>query len=222
MVRKEGEGIKDYNIDEVDSVTGLVNQMGGVGFQASNLSSSVDIIKRMKQEGCKIFLSFTANMLASGLRGCIVDLIRKGYVNAVLTTGGSIDHDIIRSYDEYLLGGFDLDDGELHSKGINRLGNILVPTERYETLEKIIQPWFEEYYTQEGKIVTPSQLISFLSSKIDKEDSFLYHCHKNNIPVFSPGITDSAVGLQLYFFKQDHKDFYVDVVGDLEPAINLA
>ncbi|MFH1721094.1 MAG: deoxyhypusine synthase [Candidatus Altiarchaeota archaeon] len=217
-------------MDEVKDVSGLDNLpmndladgLAAAGFQASNLVLAKDLLKTMKRENCKIFLSFTANMIASGLRGCVVDLIKKGYVDAIITTGGSIDHDIIRANAPYLIGDFNLNDVDLHKKNINRLGNILIPNDRYELLEKILLTQFKEYYETIGKQTTPSKLISFLSSKIEDKNSFLFQCHKHNIPVFCPGITDAAVGLQLYFFTQDHKDFVVDVAGDLAPAIDLA
>jgi len=214
-----GGEVKDYPQNRDAAALNLVEEMESCGFQATHLKKAVDLLREMKEKDSTIFLSFTANMVASGLRGTFVELIKKGYVDAIVTTGGSIDHDIIRTKAPYLLGDFELDDSKLHSKQINRIGNILVPTDRYQILEEILQPQFKELYEKE-KVVTPSQLISFLASKITDEKSFLYQCNKRGIPVFCPGITDAAVGLQLYFFKQKHKDFVVDVAGDLAPAID--
>lgn len=228
MGRVDEDAIKDVSLIKNAPIENILAAYRNMGFQASHMAQAVDLLKTMREEGCSIFLSVTANLIASGVRGCVVDLIRKGYVDAVVTTGGAIDHDIIRSRAPYLLGDFSLDDVELHEKAINRLGNILVPTQRYQLLEELLQPLYTEYYTTIGRTTTPSKLIDFLGSKIESpgcdhpEESFLYHCHKKNIPVFCPGYTDAAVGLQLYFFKQDHKDFILDVAGDLAPAIDLA
>ena len=46
------------------------------------------------------------------------------------------------------------------------------------------------------------------------ETSILYWAAKHNIPVFVPGITDGAVGYQLWFFSQDHKDFRINLLKD--------
>jgi len=46
-----------------------------------------------------------------------------------------------------------------------------------------------------------------------KDDTILYWAWKNKIPVFIPGITDGAVGSQLWQFSQNH-DFKVDVLAD--------
>jgi len=190
------------------------------GFQATHLSRAVEIIKRMKKEKATVFFAFTANMMASGLRGLFTELARKKFIDVVITTGGSIDHDLIRSYSEYNLGDFNLDDKELHEKGINRIGNILVPNKCYEILEEKMKPIFQKF-SDERKIVSPSELIQEIGNSIQNKNSFLYWCSRNKIPVFSPGITDSAIGLQTYFFKQSHQ-FMIDVTGDMKTLANLA
>jgi len=192
----------------------LVGSYETTGFQATNLARAVKIIKRMKKEKATIFLSFTANMVATGLRGIFADLCRRKFIDGVITTGGSLDHDIIRSYSDYSIGDFSMDDSLLYKKGINRLGNILIPNSRYELLEKKIQSLLKKIYNKK-KIVSPSELAYEAGNSLKDKNSFLYWCSKKNIPVFSPGIVDSAVGLQIYFFKQRHSDFGIDVTADM-------
>ncbi|HLD75837.1 MAG TPA: deoxyhypusine synthase family protein, partial [Candidatus Norongarragalinales archaeon] len=73
-----------------------------VGFQATELARASALIQRMKQEKDRtVFLAFTANLVASGLRGVFAGMIREGWIDAVVTTGGSIDHDIIKSHLNY-------------------------------------------------------------------------------------------------------------------------
>lgn len=190
------------------------------GFQATELGYAVDIIKKMKEERATIYLTFTANMVASGLRGLFADMCRRKFVDVIITTGGSIDHDIIRSEKSYLIGDFNANDKMLHERGINRIGNILVPNDRYVLLEKRITKIFEELY-DEKKIVSPSEIAYAAGKKIKDKNSFLHWCAKNSIPVFSPGITDSAIGLQAYFFKQRHKDFGIDVTADMHKLASI-
>jgi deoxyhypusine synthase len=65
---------------------------------------------------------------------------------------------------------------------------------------------------------TPSEIAREMGLSISDQRSFLHWAARNGIPVFCPGITDSAIGLQLYFYRQDHKDFMVDVSGDMKLA----
>jgi len=194
------------------------------GFQATNLGKAIEIIERMKKENATVFLTFTSNMVASGLRGIFAEMCKKKLVDVIITAGGSLDHDLIRSSKKYLVGDFMMDDKELHKKGINRIGNVLVPNDCYVYLEKFMQPVYEELYKQQaktGKLTAPSEIAKEIGKRT-KPDSFLYWCNKNNIPVFCPGITDSAIGLQTYFFKQKRKDFGIDVTKDMNELAQIA
>ncbi len=211
--------VRDY--DPAGIATGkFPEQMGSAGFQATNLAAGVEIIRRMKKEKATIFLTFTANMAASGLRSLFARMCEKRLVHAIITTGGAIEHDYIRSFHPYFIGDFDMDDSALHRKGINRIGNILVPTERYVFLEKKIQPMFGKMYAKR-KTTSPSEIAAELGRMTRDRNSFLRWAAKNEIPVFSPGITDSAIGLQSFFFKQDHPDFAIDVTGDMKSLANI-
>ena len=211
--------INDIELKQGSNAKDLVSQMHNAGFQATHLGEAVELIEQMKKENCTIFLGFTANLVASGLRGVIKELCEKKFVDAIVTTAGSTDHDIIKSEMPYLKGVFNADDVELHQKGINRLGNIFVETKGFELLEKKMQPWLKEIYEKE-KSTSPSALNKFVGERLPKE-SFLNACAKNGIPVFCPGITDGAIGLQMYFFKQDHPDFVVDVTADMKDLADL-
>jgi deoxyhypusine synthase len=211
------ENIRDYRIGKGIKAADLVGQMSAAGFQASGIGEAVRLIRKMKKEKSTIFLSFTANMVATGLRGIFAQLARERFIDVIVTTGGSIDHDLIRTGKSYLMGDFSLDDNELHKKGINRLGNVLIPNDRYEFLERKMQGIFSALLKRK-ECWTPSELIGEIGKSVQDEGSFMHWASRNGIPVFCPGITDSAIGLQLYFFKQEHPGFRIDVSGDMRLA----
>jgi len=191
-----------------------------VGFQATNIGRAIELIERMKKDKATIFFSFTANMVASGLRGLFAEMCKRKFVDAIITTGGSLDHDLIRTKMDYGIGDFTMNDSELHKKGVNRLGNILIKNECYEFLEKEITKVFEKIYDDE-RTTSPSTIAKEIGNSVSDKGSFLYWCSKNKIPVFSPGITDSAIGLQTYFFKQRYADFGIDVTKDMKQLADI-
>ncbi|MBI4053316.1 MAG: deoxyhypusine synthase [Candidatus Diapherotrites archaeon] len=210
--------IVDFDSDAF-SAKGISGVFANSGFQATNIAGAVELIEKMKKDKATIILSFTANMVATGMRGIIAELCRKKFVDAIITTAGSTDHDIIKSFVPYSVGSFDADDSELHAKGINRIGNIFVPTKGFEVLEQKIRPVYKKML--EGKKpFSPSELNSEIGGILGK-DSFLYWCRKNSIPVFCPGITDGAIGLQMYFFRQDNPGFIVDVTKDMKELADI-
>ena len=215
--------VKDIHFEKAPSVEELVEAYGESGFQGTHLGQAVELMKKMKGEGATTFLAFTANVVASGLRGVLADMVKESYADVIVTTGGALDHDMIKAYEPYLLGSFAEDDAKLHQEGINRIGNILVPSSRYELLEKRMEKVFLEV-SREKKIVSPSEIAREMGAQIEDDGSFLKQAYKKNIPVFSPGITDSAIGLQTYFWKQkkENADFGIDVTSDMKQLADLA
>ncbi len=213
--------VTDLNPDKVRSVKELVRGLGSSGFQATQLARGARTMKEIfSDKQCVTFFSFTANLVASGLRGVIAETVKKGLADAIITTGGAIDHDFIKSFEPYFLGSFSADDAELHRKGFNRLGNVFIPTKRYELFEKKIQPILARVYEKQ-RAVTPKKLVAGIASTIRDKNSFLYWCAKNKVPVYSPCLVDSALGLQLHFFRQDHPDFILDELGDLRELASI-
>ena len=215
--------VKDIHFEKEPSVKELVGAYAESGFQGTHLGEAVELIKQMKEERATIFLAFTANVVASGLRGVLADMVRNGYADAIITTGGALDHDLIKANEPYLLGSFNENDAKLHQEGVNRIGNILVPSSRYELLEQKMEKVFSEV-SKEKNIVSPSEIAREMGKQIEAEGSFLKYAYEKNVPVFSPGITDSAIGLQTYFWKQkkENVDFGIDVTGDMKQLADLA
>ena len=214
--------IKAIKLNKNIKVDELVKGMENIGFQAAHLSKAVRLIKRMKKDKAVVFLSFTSNMISSGLREIIAQLVKNKFVDVVITSVGSVEEDLIKTEKSFLLGSFDADDKELDKKGINRIGNILVPDDRYEFLENKLIPFFKRLYKKQKenkKLISPEELVFELGKEVKDKNSILYWTTKNNIPIFCPGITDGALGLQIYFFKQKFPDFGIDVTADME---NLA
>ncbi|NLE03557.1 MAG: deoxyhypusine synthase [Crenarchaeota archaeon] len=211
------ESVKDYEFSENLSVNDLVNQMEKAwGFTAGKLAVGVNIIENMiNSEGCVKFLSFTADIIATGTRGVIRELVKRKLVDVIITTCGTLDHDVARCYKDYYRGSFVMNDSKLYHEGVNRLGNVLVPNDSYGIiLEKKIIGLLEELYKEGKKELSTSELTREIGLRCCDETSILYWAAKNNIPVFVPGITDGSVGYQLWFFSQDHKDFRINLLKD--------
>lgn len=213
--------IKDVRLKKNLRASDLVKEFERAGFQASELARAARLMREMtRDKHCTKFLAFTANLVASGLRRVIADFIRRGHADIVVTTGGAVDHDVIKSYAPYLAGDFFMDDIALHKRGVNRLGNILVPNARYELLERKLQPILRKAYAKK-KVWATSELIQEIAGTLRDKNSFLRACFEKRVPAFSPGIVDSALGLQLFFFKQDCPDFVLDEGSDLKKLAGI-
>jgi len=210
------EAVEDYDLSKSLFVDELVLQMEKAwGFTAGKLAVGVNILEGMvKTRGCVKFLSFTGNLVATGTRGVLKELAKRKLVDVIIATCGTLDHDIARCWKDYYKGSFIMNDTRLHKKNINRLGNVLVPNESYGIiLEEKMQTLLQSLWKEGAREVSTSQLCREIGKRICNEGSVLYWAAKNNIPVYVPGITDGAVGYQLWLFSQDH-DFKVNLLKD--------
>ena len=211
--------VKDIQINSNTTLENLISQFGEAGgFVASKVSTATSIIQNMNEHECTKFLSFPADIMATGTRGLIRQLVENNMVDVVVTTCGTLDHDIARILADYYHGDFVMDDEKLRKEGVSRLGNVLVPDDSYGVpIENWIQPILEDLYSQESRW-PPWKIWHELGLRLSKEknssESFLVECAKKNIKVFVPGPTDGAVGSQLWLFWQSHKDFTLDVLAE--------
>ncbi|KAL8161154.1 hypothetical protein V2J09_012643 [Rumex salicifolius] len=240
----EGKHIKieGYDFNQGVDYTKLLNSYCSTGFQASNLGEAIEVVNQMlewklsledaaedcseeekdkvyrESVRCKVFLGFTSNLVSSGLRDIIRYLVEHHMVDVIVTTAGGVEEDLIKCLAPTYKGEFSLPGAQLRSKGLNRIGNLLVPNENYCQFEDWTQPIFDkmlEEQSSEKLIWTPSKVIARLGKEISNESSYLYWAYKNNIPVYCPGLTDGSIGDMLYFHSFRNPGLVVDIVQDI-------
>ena len=171
-----------------------------------------------KNTKCKIFFSYTSNLISSGLRENIRFLMQHKLVDVVCTTAGGIEEDFIKCFAPTYTGDFSLKGKVLRKKGLNRIGNLLVPNENYCKFENWMMPVLDamlEEQKNHGVVWTPSKMIHRFGKEINNEESVYYWAYKNNIPVFCPAITDGSIGDMIYFHSYRNPGLIVDIAGDI-------
>ncbi|TVY80815.1 Deoxyhypusine synthase, partial [Lachnellula suecica] len=223
------------------TVDDLIGGMNNMGFQASSIGEAVRIINDMRawrdpETSAKttIFLGYTSNLISSGLRGTLRYLAQHSHISAIVTTAGGIEEDLIKCLGATYMGSFATPGADLRAKGMNRIGNLIVPNSNYckfedwvvPILDKMLQEQEESKGKGEGEEVnwTPSKIIDRLGKEINDESSVLYWCHKNKIPVFCPALTDGSLGDMLYFhtFKSSPEQLKIDIVADIRKINTIA
>lgn len=202
----------------------LYDKMGGFG--SRYVAKAVEIAREMvNDEDCTVFLAFTANLVATGLRGVLASLVKAGLVDAIVTTGGTFDHDIARSLGPYYRGDFEIDDRMLFEQDIHRLGNVLVPKENYGPLvEEFTHKMLEDLAKVKSRW-TPSELAREAGLRIKDKNSILASAAERGVPVFSPGVVDSAFGTAFFTFREVGRSkgylLDLDIVSDMSKIAEL-
>ncbi|KAL0223661.1 hypothetical protein P9112_003051 [Eukaryota sp. TZLM1-RC] len=239
--------VKGYDWDQPFDINKLFESYLTSGFQATQLGKAINVINNLikcrfgeveppTEDGtpftfdpskpkCTIFLGYTSNLISSGLRETLCFLVKHRMVDAVVATAGGIEEDVIKCLGPTYLGDFSLKGKNLREKGINRIGNLLVPNDNYCSFEDFFMPLLHQFLDeQEGQntVWTPSRIIDRLGKAIDDPSSVCYWCHKNNIPVFCPALTDGSMGDMIYFFTYNRPGLVIDLVGDIRKLNDLA
>ncbi|MGI0151587.1 MAG: deoxyhypusine synthase [Thermoplasmata archaeon] len=219
--------VEDLRVADGPSLDGLVRRMEAAGgFSSRELARGVDLLARMLcDRGMTRFLSFPADLVATGTRGLLFELVDGGFVDAVITTCGTLDHDLARAVRPYYHGAWDLDDVELHRAGKYRLGNLVVPAANYgPVIERRIQRLLDRLYRGGTRSLSTRDLVWAIGEELGPErgrGSIARAAYERKVPVFVPGITDGAVGSQLWMFWQRHKDFRIDLMADEQHLADL-
>ncbi len=218
--------VEDIRVDDAPSLDTLVRRMGaGGGFSAKGFADGVDLLVRiLADREMTTFLSFPADLVATGTRGVLATLVREGFVDVVITTCGTLDHDLARAFEAYYHGSWDLNDEDLHRKHLHRLGNVVVPETHYGALiERKMHAILKRLWAHGTRALTTRDLAWAIGESIPRtaRSSILRAAFDRKVPVIVPGITDGAVGSQLWLFGQDHKGLSLDLFSDEQALSDL-
>ncbi|MCO5562495.1 hypothetical protein L7F22_016122 [Adiantum nelumboides] len=242
-LKGKADHVAGYDFNQGLDYPELLRSMTSTGFQASQLGRAVDTVNQMldwrlsdepieeaslpahkdpdfrKFTKCKIFLGFTSNMMSCGVRETIRFLVQHKLVDVLVTTAGGIEEDFIKCMAPSFLGDFSLPGADLRARGLNRIGNLVVPNDNYGYFEKWILPILDQLLVdqnEQGVNWTPSKLIARLGKELDNPDSVYYWAYKNNIPVYCPAITDGCIGDNLFFHSHSKPGLRLDIIEDIK------
>ncbi len=218
--------MKDVRVDDRPSLDTLMRRLEeGGGFSAKGVAEGVDLLARMLADPeMTVFLSFPADIVATGTRGVLTTLIDRGLVDAVVTTCGTLDHDLARAFRPYYHGAWDLDDAALHRRHLYRLGNLVIPESNYGTIiERRMRPILTRLWNGGTRALSGRALARAIGEAIPDRarSSLLRAAYRRDVPVFVPGITDGAVGSQVWLFWQDHRALSLDLLSDEQALSDL-
>ncbi|KIR60511.1 deoxyhypusine synthase [Cryptococcus bacillisporus CA1873] len=202
-IPEDAVDVKGPDFNKPIDLEALLKSYETIGFQATGLARAIQVVDEM-----------------ASLREILKFLAQHKLVDCFVTTAGGVEEDFIKCLGKTILGDFHLDGAGLRKKGLNRIGNLLVPNSNYCAFEDWVVPILDkmvEEQEEQGVKWSPSSVIRRLGKEIDNEDSVYYWCYKNDIPVFCPALTDGSLGDMLYFhtYKSSPLQLSIDIVADI-------
>jgi len=201
----------------------LADEMKKSGvMQAGRIGKAVDIITEMfSNPEYTTFLTLSGPLTHGGLRVVFSDLIKNGYVDAVVTNGANMVGDLIEAMGaHHYIGRVDADDAELFERGINRAFDIYFEGKVFEELEKYIYKILDDIPEETRIGVSINDLLKEIGIRLTDKDSILYNAAKKDVPIFSPGFLDCMLGIPLYLYSKQKK-LVINPLRDFDRFTNL-
>ncbi|MBU4534469.1 MAG: deoxyhypusine synthase [Euryarchaeota archaeon] len=196
-------------------VSDLIKEMGSSGvLGAGRTYRATELLSKMfKDPDMKIFFSIAGPLVPGGMRGIVVDLIKEGHIDVLITSGANLTHDLLESFGGNHYRDYGFDDEKLHESGMGRIGDIYTRSDDFEIFEKEITLILGEIANKKN-VSSIQKLLYEIGARIKDENSIIRNAHLKGVPIYAPGIIDSMLGLQLWMFTQT-REFILDAVADM-------
>lgn len=217
--------VKQLTITPRISVSHLLERMRDTGvLGAGRMGMAADVLHEMFSDSSYTnFLTIAGPIVPSGFRLVIGDMIQRGFLDAIVTTGANLTHDVVEAMgSRHYQGTFNVDDRRLIKQGYNRIADIFVKEESFERLDKKIRKLLATMPENERRKIPYSVLLEKIGLMLGDTESILYKAAKNNVRIFSPGLLDSILGLSLWSFASTQTlqpDPFADVTRMVEMSM---
>jgi deoxyhypusine synthase len=199
--------VESLDIAKVKGVDELVRAMGNTAFGGRNLGEAADVFEAMvRDKDCFVVLTLSGAMTVAKMRLLICEMIDRGMVQAVVSTGALMTHGMVEGFGmthfKYTEG---LDDTKLFKCGYNRAYDTLELEKNLDDLELIVFEVFKSLDPSKsyGSHEILEAVGRYLEKQTKKEErAVLKSALKKKIPVYIPAFSDSEFALDLGIFNR--------------------
>ena len=190
--------------------------------QGGRVGKAAEIVAEMfRDPSYTVFITLSGPLVPGGMRVILRDLIRDGYVDAIMTNGANMVHDIVESMGRtHYIGTINVDDEKLYEEGYNRAYDIFIENDTFVDIESYVGNLIDDIPEEKRDGIAIHEFLHELGARITDEESVLKAAADKNIPIFSPGFLDCMLGIPLWLYSKQKKlvfdplkDF--DLLGDM-------
>ena len=181
-------------------------RLAGV-MQGGRVGRAADILAEMFSDpSYTVFITLSGPLVPGGLRVIIRDLIRDGYVDAVMTNGANMVHDIVESMGRtHYIGTTNVDDEALYAEGYNRAYDIFIENDTFADIEGYVGKLIDDIPEEKRDGIAIHEFLHEIGSRITDEESVLKAAADKKVPIFSPGFLDCMLGIPLWMYSKQKK-----------------
>jgi deoxyhypusine synthase len=192
--------LSPLDLSKVKSISDLLRGMADTAFTGRQLGESMDALEAMSRDkDCFVVMTLAGAMTVAKQGLIVCDLIDRGLVNAVVSTGALMAHGLVEAtgqkhyrYDPRM------NDVELYEAGYNRVYDTLEPEQNLDHVELVMEDVLGKWNTDETMCSWKlNRAIGEHLKKKMKGRGILKSAYEQKVPVFVPAFTDSELGLDV-------------------------
>jgi deoxyhypusine synthase len=193
--------LEPLDLAKVRSIDGLVRAMAKTAFTGRQMGEAADVLEAMaRDEECFVVMTLAGAMTVAKQGLIITELIDRGIVNAIVSTGALMAHGLVeatgRAHFRY---NPDVPDTELYEQGYNRVYDTLEPETNLDEVEEVMARVMEGW--DHGEVLCSYKLNhaigAYLAKHAKDQRGILKSAYEKGVPVFVPAFTDSELGLDV-------------------------
>ena len=214
--------VKAIEVEE-KKISQLLNEMGNTAYQGRKLGEAVDVWESMvRDKDLTIVLGLSGSMSTAGQWKLVNWLIKKRYIDVIVSTGANVSEDIIDAMGfSYWQGSHIVNDQELLKEDLNRYYDVYGKEIDYRKMEELLTDFI---LTLKNDFPYSSVEFFYLLGKFlarKSVNSIVAVAAENNVPIFSPAMIDSAYGEAFLMAKNQGHSVILDSVKEFDQFVSI-
>lgn len=194
------ETVKSLDLEKATTIADLVDSFKDMSIQARRIGRCAEVLDNMLTDPDRptVFLGLAGPLVAAGLRKTIRDMIANNMVDVIVSTGAILYQDFYQARGfKHFKGDPEMDDVKLRDLYIDRIYDTYVDEEKFWETDC----WIGQFADTLTPGIYSSRLFleklggTIAADQIDQ--SILGTAVKKGIPIFSPALNDSSIGIGL-------------------------
>ena len=191
--------LEPLDLGKIKSIDGLVRAMAKTAFTGRQLGEAADVLEAMATDEDAFVVMTLAGAMTVAKQGLIIaELIDRGIVNAIVSTGALMAHGLVEATGRaHFRANPEVSDEELYEQGYNRVYDTLEPEQNLDDVEEVMSAVLESW--DHNEVMCSYKLNhaigAYLSKHAAGQRGILKSAYEKGVPVFVPAFSDSELGL---------------------------
>jgi deoxyhypusine synthase len=191
--------LEPLDLGTITSIDGLVRAMAKTAFTGRQLGEAADVLEAMALDEDAFVVMTLAGAMTVAKQGLIItELIDRGIVNAIVSTGALMAHGLVEATGRaHFRANPEVSDEELYEQGYNRVYDTLEPEQNLDDVEEVMSAVLDTW--DHNEVMCSYKLNhavgAYLAKHAQGQRGILKSAYEKGVPVFVPAFSDSELGL---------------------------